>query len=330
MRGYGEAAAGGPTVSVVLPAYDVEPFVAEAVDTIHAQTWPDIELIAVDDGSRDGTAGVLDALADGWTEPGRRMTVLHQANAGAGAARNAALARTTGPFVAFADADDRWHPDLIARSVALLWDDPSLAYTFPLCRYIDADGNVTGLRPPVSQDRFAAIDILVANPIHTGTGIVARRSAVDRVDGFDPDLTSCIDMDYWIALAGEGEGRVGCVADHLVDYRRRSGQITADLSRMRRGHDQLVAKWDRLGLRPSRAQRRLMRARFALYWATVAYQTGDHRAARRHVLSALAHDPRAMAKDPLWRVRLAACAATLLPPPLHDGLRSWFNGRATT
>jgi glycosyltransferase involved in cell wall biosynthesis len=319
----------GRRISVVMPAYGVEAFVAESVASIHAQTWPEIELIAVDDGGTDGTGALLDRLAEGWEEPGRRMVVLHRENGGAGAARNAGLAAATGDIFAFADADDVCHPELFARSVALLDADPALAMTFPLCRYVDEGGVVVGVRKPERRDRFSFRDLVVANPIHTGTGVVARRAAVEAAGRFDTSLKGCIDIDFWIRVAGTEPGAVGCVQTPLVDYRKRQGQITQDWRRMRDNSAIVRSKLARRGITLSRKERRRMAASTRLYWAVLAYQDGDYRSARRLALTGMAADPIYILGDSRYHLRLAGCAATLLPFGLHEKLQRWYLTRQT-
>lgn len=101
-------------VSVVLPVYQGERVIAGAVRSALAQSYRNLELIVIDDGSQDRTLERLAAFDD------PRLSVIRQSNSGAAAARNAALARIRGDYVAFLDADDRWFPDKIATEVALL------------------------------------------------------------------------------------------------------------------------------------------------------------------------------------------------------------------
>jgi glycosyltransferase involved in cell wall biosynthesis len=112
-----------PKVSVIIPAYNAERFIAQSVRSATEQSYADIEVIVVDDGSRDDTA----RIASGY--PG--VHVLRQANAGVSAARNAGVHASSGELVAFLDADDVWHADKIATQVALLeqYRDSDLTYT---------------------------------------------------------------------------------------------------------------------------------------------------------------------------------------------------------
>ena len=115
-----------PTVSVVLPAYNAEAFVAEAVESVRAQTYDDYELLAVNDGSTDRTGEILDELAAGFPA----MRVIHQANTGLAGARNAAIATMQGQYIALLDADDVWLPEKLARCVAFLDENPDLSIVY--------------------------------------------------------------------------------------------------------------------------------------------------------------------------------------------------------
>lgn len=312
-------------ISVVMPCHDVAPFVEEAVRSTHAQDWPEIELIAVDDGSSDGTGDVLDRLAGEWTGPGRRMVVHRQANGGAAAARNAGLARATGGLVAFLDADDRSDPGHLRAMARALRDDPSLEAAFTLYRYVDETGRVTGEESPPGRLRFGPEELMTRMIVHAP---LLRAEAARAAGPLDETLTACIDLDHLVRVAALGPLNIGLVPLVLSDYRRRSGQITQDWRRMERNwtrvHDKLRERGHGLG---RRAHGRA-RARNCLWWATLAYEAGEHAAARRLVAETWRLDPRFAATDRLARVRTLAVAAALLPARWHDAVRARFNTRA--
>ena len=313
-----------PWVSVVLPAYQSARFVAAAVESIHAQTWPRVELIAVDDGSTDGTGDLLDRLRSHWEGPGRRMIVLRQPNAGAGAARNAGLGRATGAFVALYDADDIYHPTLTERMVELLSARPELDLAFALYRYVDEDGRPQGTQPPPVTDRLGAEDLLADNLVHAP---LFRRAILEDTGAMDTDLQAHIDLDFFLRVAERRPRPIGVVPEALSDYRRHERQITSDWRRMRRNYLAVLERRAARGFVLTGGARRRIFARLRLYWATLAYQAGRHSEARRLALGALAGAPAEVLGDRHGRVRLLACAASLLPPPLHDRLRAWHNAR---
>ena len=104
----------GPRVSVIVPVYNAERYLATCLDSLLAQTLQDLEIIAVNDGSSDGSA----ALLEGFRSRDRRVTVVDQPNGGVSSARNAGLARASGEFTAFVDADDWASPELLETLLA--------------------------------------------------------------------------------------------------------------------------------------------------------------------------------------------------------------------
>src|SRR5689334_6460086 len=105
-----------PSVSVVMPAYNAEPFLATAVESVLRQSHRDLELLIVDDGSSDGTV----ALAQRFAGRDPRVRLLRQANAGPGPARNTAFRAAAGRFFAFLDSDDEWDADFLSENLAVL------------------------------------------------------------------------------------------------------------------------------------------------------------------------------------------------------------------
>jgi glycosyltransferase involved in cell wall biosynthesis len=137
-----------PLVSVVIPYKGLAEHVGDALASLDAQTYPNLEVIVVDDGALDVRDGVLDTLGSR-----HRLRVLHQVNRGLGGARNAGIAVSEGRYVFPLDADNMAEPTFVARCVALLDDDPALAYVTSWTRYVDAadrdvvEDVVVGFRP---------------------------------------------------------------------------------------------------------------------------------------------------------------------------------------
>ena len=96
----------GPSVSVIIPAYNAADTLAETLASVVAQTWPNVEVLVVDDGSTDATADIVEMIA----EQHHQVRLIRQTNAGVAAARNAGLREARGDLVAPLDADDLWHP----------------------------------------------------------------------------------------------------------------------------------------------------------------------------------------------------------------------------
>lgn len=103
-----------PKISVIIPIYKVEPYLDACIDSVVKQTYTDMEIILVDDGSPDNCP----AMCDAWAKRDSRIRVLHRPNGGLSAARNSGLDIATGDFIAFADSDDRLEPDILEKALA--------------------------------------------------------------------------------------------------------------------------------------------------------------------------------------------------------------------
>lgn len=153
------------TISVIVPVYNCERFLAEAVASVRAQGVPVHELIVVDDGSTDGSAAIARSVAD---------RVISQANLGIGAARNTGIAAAGGDLLAFLDSDDLWSPDKLALQMAALDADPSLDMV--LGEVVQFRGDVTAAGDGEREPGYLA------------GAMIIRRAAFDRVGTFDPTL----------------------------------------------------------------------------------------------------------------------------------------------
>jgi glycosyltransferase involved in cell wall biosynthesis len=214
-----------PRIAVLLPARDAERTVRAAAASILRQTFRDLALVAVDDGSRDGTARALEALA----ARDRRVDVVRGPGEGIARALGRALARCDAGLVARMDADDVAHPRRLERQVAALAAMPAVdalgtrVRAFPrallrpgMRRYVEW---VNGLSTPGELAR----DLLVESPIVHPSAVV-RRAALERAGGWrDGDFPE--DYDLWLRLA-EGGARLANVPEVLLDWRESPGRLT--------------------------------------------------------------------------------------------------------
>jgi len=314
-----------PRISVVLPAHNVEAYIGETLASLHAQTEQGFEIIAVDDGSTDGTGAVLESWRDRFAAGGRELVIVQRENGGAGAARNDGLDRARGEFLCFVDADDLLVPEALASLADMIAGDPSLDLVFPLCRHVDQYGRPSGAVSSTEQGvRFSARDIVFDNPIHTGTGVTIRRARAEETGRFDTSLPGCIDIDYWIRVAGYRDANIAAVREVLVDYRTRPGQITGDWRRMRRGWKTVLASAEKIGLRFEGGERDAALARATLYWCTIAYKRDELANARSLAVEFWRLDPMFSLTNRNSLVCTAACLASLLPKSLSEALQSAY------
>jgi glycosyltransferase involved in cell wall biosynthesis len=263
---------GAPLVSVVVPAFQAERFVADAVGSVLAQSWPRLEVIVVDDGSTDRTAAIVDRLA--VEDP--RVRPLHQANAGLPGARNAGLAVARGSYVAFLDADDRIAPDKLERQLAVLEEAPVAGLVYGDHRAVrDPDGAVFDVPRGPPPLPFRAL-LTIRNWFAPFVPLL-RRSLVERVGDFDEGFRAAEDWDYWYRCAQLTTfvylpGVVG-------DYRLHAGQMHRDRARMAAAHRRFAAKH----LADDAARRRDCLASLHLQQAKGAYGAGERFACAREL-----------------------------------------------
>lgn len=205
-------------VSVVMPCFNSERYLRAAVDSVLAQTYPHVELVAVDDGSSDGTRQILATY-------GSRITVLGEPNRGPYPARNLAMRHARGEFIAFLDADDYWLPDALSKlHGALASADADIAY----CGWQNVGDGVTAepyVPPPYEQgDAVEAFLRTCPWPIHAA---LVRRTIVDRLGGFSEQRFSAMDYDFWLRALALTRNIVR-VPEVLAFYRwHDAGQISA-------------------------------------------------------------------------------------------------------
>jgi glycosyltransferase involved in cell wall biosynthesis len=184
-----------PLVSVVVPAFNAQAYIATAVDSVLRQTLRDLELIVVDDGSSDGTTAALEAY-------GGALRCLRQANGGVSRARNHGIGESRGRFVAFLDADDAWRPSKLEKQVATLVDHPGCRACYTAV-YL-ADERLSVLSEQRSENGVVQRDSLLVNGnLVTGSAssVICERALLGEVDGFDEDLSLCADWDLWVRLS---------------------------------------------------------------------------------------------------------------------------------
>jgi glycosyltransferase involved in cell wall biosynthesis len=208
-------------VSVVIPAFNAEAFIGECIGSALSQTYPQVEVIVVDDGSTDATASVVARF-------GTAVRCLRQANARQAAARNAGIKAASGEFVAFLDADDVWRPEKLERQLALFEERPELGLVYCSVEEIDPHGKPLGLRRAALRGR-AGKEILLGragNGICGSTPVVPRR-VFDLVGDFDVTLPPCEDMEFFWRVADRLP--IDFVDEPLVGYRVHAGNAHKNL-----------------------------------------------------------------------------------------------------
>jgi glycosyltransferase involved in cell wall biosynthesis len=184
-----------PAVSVIVTTYDYGRFLAGALDSVLSQTFGDLEVIVVDDGSTDGTEAVV---APYLAEP--RLRYEWTAHVGASRARNIGIRLAQAPLIAFLDADDRWLPHKLERQLAVFRADPELGVVYGRRLMIDEEGYpFEHAQPPHHRGRVLP-ELFRRNFVCFSSGVV-RREVFDDVGVFDEELPLAMDYDLWLRVA---------------------------------------------------------------------------------------------------------------------------------
>ena len=211
-------------VSVIVPALNSARFIGRTLQSIASQTYRQIEIVVVDDGSVDDTPHIV----SGYAREDARIRLFVRNHGGAPAARNFAASQARGAFLAPCDSDDLWHPDKIALQLAALSSAPAnagVAYCWSVG--IDEEDRVIFPNWARSGDEGNVLYAMMANSLPgSGSAPLIRRSCFDAAGGYPEDVPNADEWQLYIALAGICE--FSLVPRYLVGYRFRRGQVSND------------------------------------------------------------------------------------------------------
>ncbi len=210
-----------PLVSVIIPAFNAAETLRDAVESVLAGTYKTIEVIIVDDGSRDSTSLIAKKLA----RSDSRTTLHRRRNGGVSAALNSGLAHASGEFVSRLDADDLWHPTKLDRQLEVACKNPQAALIYTWVRYIDADGQVVRDGP---RQRFPTRSLcrgIYESLVGGNSSALIRRQAIQDVGGYDETLSSWEDLLLQLRISEKHS--IDHVPEFLIGYRVRPGSLSA-------------------------------------------------------------------------------------------------------
>jgi glycosyltransferase involved in cell wall biosynthesis len=275
-----------PEVSVVIPAYNSARYLEQAVGSVLAQTFQDLEVIVVDDGSTDDTAALIRGL-------GPPVRYLHQPNSGVSVARNRGVSEASSRYVALLDADDTWLPEKLSRQLEALRDAPAsgLCYT----AFFAADSDLNPIEVQHQEMPAGALESLLTHGNVVGAGgstMVCERRLFQQAGGFDPRFSQCADWDMWVRLAALTEFLY--LDEPLATYRIHGLSMSTDPRLLEADSVEVLEKGFAMsGVEPAlAARRRRALARNYMVLAGTYFQAGDYRDFARCAARSLRLDPR--------------------------------------
>ena len=288
-----------PTVSAVIPVHNGQAYVAEAIESVLAQSHPPIECLVIDDGSTDGTRDAVAAFGDA-------VRYVHQPQRGVSSARNRGTEMAHGGLVAFLDHDDIWLADKLARQIEAIQAGRA---TMAVCAIEMIDGSGAPLR---TRRLAAGSDLVSGMVLFDGTEIVScsstglvRRRELLALGGFDPELAMSADWDLLLRVLLEGG--LEYVDEPLVLYRVHDSNMSRHVSAMERDMNHAFAKAFANPKLPMALLRRRGLAYSRLYrMLSGSYRDNDqHLQALRTLAVALRYQPglalELLHRPPRWR-----------------------------
>ena len=230
----------GKKVSVILPVYGVEQYIAEAVRSVLAQTYGNFELLIIDDGSPDRSIEICQQFID------PRIQIIQQKNRGLSGARNTGIRHATGDYLAFLDGDDLWAPEKLERHVAHLDTSSKVGISFSRSAFIDEQGKDLNTYQMPKLTGITADYLLCCNPVGNGSAPVVRREVFNSIGRknaevetcyFDESLRRAEDIECWLRIAIQTPWLIEGIPEPLTLYRVNAGGLSASLL-------QQLASWE--------------------------------------------------------------------------------------
>jgi len=208
------------TISVVIPAYNAEKYLPTTLRSVLTQTHAPLEVLVVDDGSKDGTAAIAESF-------GGPVRCVRQPNGGVSRARNTGISQASGDYIALLDADDVWEPTKLEKQVALLDANPDVGLCFVGMLCVDQDLQPIREVPARDYPDFCEA-LLLYSCVVSGScsSVVLRRQVAEEAGGFDPQFSTSADWDYWIRLSRRT--RMAPIPELLVKYRVFQGSMSSN------------------------------------------------------------------------------------------------------
>lgn len=318
-------------VSVIVPIYNVEKFVARTITSVLAQTWQDFELIVVDDESPDRSLEICRQFDD------PRIKIVQQKNRGLAGARNTGIRHAQGQYIALLDSDDLWLPTKLEQHVHHLDSSPKIGVSFSRSEFIDEVDNSIGTYQMPKLNGINSAHLLCRNPIGNGSAPVIRREVFEDIK-FQADLYGTVedfyfddrfrqseDIECWIRIAVTTNWLIEGIPEALTLYRVNSESLSANLPKQLESWEKVIdktrtyapelfAQWE------SRARAYQLR-----YLARRAIRKPDGGEAVNLVNRALANDWRILIEEPRRTIMtiLAAYLLILLPRSLYNAISDW-------
>ncbi len=279
-----------PLISVIIPAYNAEKFLAKTLLSVLSQTYQNIEILVVDDGSSDRTAEIIKSFA----QKDSRITLFQQANAGVAVARNLAYLHSKGEYIAPIDADDIWYPQNLEKQVECLTkSEPFVGVVYSWSLDINEGGLLTGGFYNSTIEGSVHDTLVYKYFIGNASSSLIRRACFEKVGGYNckfklENAQGCEDWELHLRIAQYYQFKV--VPEYLVGYRQIASSMSGNYAAMAKGHTLILADVRRYHSKVPDKVYRWSSSNFYIYLAVKSNRNGNYRSTLFWLYRALKED----------------------------------------
>ncbi|NEO69728.1 glycosyltransferase family 2 protein [Moorena sp. SIO3H5] len=236
------------TVSIIIPVYGVEKYIATAVQSVINQTYQNFEMLIIDDDSPDESINICRQFSD------PRIKIIHQNNRGLAGARNTGIRNSKGDYLAFLDGDDLWLPQKLERHIEHLEKFPDVGISFSPSALIDEAGTFMGAYLMPKLTNITISDLFRESPIGNGSAAVVRREVFDIIKYqdnlygstedyyFDEHFRRAEDIECWLRIAIKTDWKIEGIPEALTLYRINTQGLSANLLKQFESLEQMIEK----------------------------------------------------------------------------------------
>lgn len=325
-------------MSVIIPAFNAAATIRQTLNSVLSQTYEEIEVIVVDDGSSDATNTIIGEFVKG----DERVQLIRQSNAGVGAARNTAIRLARGKYIAPLDADDFWLPEKLEKQVVCMEQcDRETGFVYCWYRSVNQLGTFIGdCRPDTFEGRLRQV-ILLRNVVGNGSVPLIRATALEKVGLYltraeQGGAQGCEDWDLYLRIAEEFGVRM--VFDYLLAYRQNVSGMSGNAEKMAASFEVFLHRARKRNRDLSSSIFGWSSGSFYLYLARTCYYRGHYRWCLRYLKEAVRTDPALLLTTGIYRTALATfqnmiedpqgdkmAQMFLRPPPQNEGKKVELN-----
>ena len=298
-----------PVISVIIPVYNGEKTIRETIESVLNQTFSELELLVINDGSQDSSLKIVSDIHD------HRIKVLSYPNAGVSASRNRGLYHATGELISFIDADDLWLPNKLEDQFKALQENPKAAVAYSWTDWIGESNQLLGRGSYLPEQGDVFAKLLLNDFVASGSNCLIRRQALIEVGSFDESLAHGEDWDLWLRLAARYE--FALVPAPQILYRISPNSVSFDVWKMEAGSLKVIEKAFAIApesLQPLKKQSLGNRYKYLTFKALEGTPEGKKGlVAARFLLYAIRYDPVLLRTRVIWKVLLKIVTVALLP-----------------